>query len=64
MKHFVSHTNPMRAQYDAKAAYTATHFAWSYEQVDDKGGVGTITLNRPERKNRSAVQYDCHVRIL
>jgi enoyl-CoA hydratase/carnithine racemase len=51
MKHFVSPTNPMRTQFNAKAAYIATHFAWSYEQVDDKGGVGTITLNRPERKN-------------
>ena len=51
MKHFVSHSNPMRAQFNAKAGYTATHFAWSYVQVDDKGGVGTITLNRPERKN-------------
>jgi enoyl-CoA hydratase/carnithine racemase len=51
MKHFVSQTNPMRKQFDAKAAYKATHFAWSYEQVDEKGGVGTITLNRPERKN-------------
>ena len=51
MKHFVSQTNPMRAQFDAKAGYAAMHFAWGYEQVDDKGGVGTITLNRPERKN-------------
>lgn len=51
MKHFVSQTNPMRKQFDAKASYSATHFAWSYEQVDEKGGVGTITLNRPERKN-------------
>jgi enoyl-CoA hydratase/carnithine racemase len=51
MKHFVSQTNPMRKQFDAKAGYTATHFAWNYEQVDVKGGVGTITLNRPERKN-------------
>jgi enoyl-CoA hydratase/carnithine racemase len=51
MKHFVSPANPMRAQFNAKAGYSATHFAWSYEQVDDKGGVGTITLNRPERKN-------------
>ena len=51
MKHFVSQTNPMRKQFDAKAGYSATHFAWSYEQVDEKGGVGTITLNRPERKN-------------
>jgi enoyl-CoA hydratase/carnithine racemase len=51
MKHFVSPANPMRVQFDAKASYKATHFAWSYEQVDGKGGVGTITLNRPERKN-------------
>ena len=51
MKHFVSQTNPMRKQFDAKSDYTASHFAWSYEQVDEKGGVGTITLNRPERKN-------------
>jgi hypothetical protein len=56
MKHFVSPTNPMRKQFDAKANYKATHFAWSYEQVDineeERGGVGTITLNRPERKTR------------
>ena len=51
MKHFVSQTNPMRAQFDVKAGYAANHFAWGYEQVDEKGGVGTITLNRPERKN-------------
>jgi enoyl-CoA hydratase/carnithine racemase len=30
----------------ALAAYRATHFAWACE-----GGVATITLNRPERKN-------------
>jgi enoyl-CoA hydratase/carnithine racemase len=46
MKHYIGAANPMRAQFQAKAAYTATHFAWSFE-----GGVGTITLNRPERKN-------------
>ena len=51
MKHFVSHSNPMRSQFEAKAAYQARHFAWSYEHVDEKGGVGTVTLNRPERKN-------------
>ena len=29
-----------------QAGYRAEHFLWSVE-----GGVGTITLNRPERKN-------------
>jgi len=46
MKHYIGAGNPMRAQFEAKAAYKAEHFAWSFE-----AGVGTITLNRPERKN-------------
>ncbi|WP_198087758.1 enoyl-CoA hydratase family protein [Variovorax sp. E3] len=46
MKHYIGAGNPMRAQFEAKAAYKAEHFAWSYDN-----GVGTITLNRPERKN-------------
>jgi enoyl-CoA hydratase/carnithine racemase len=46
MKHFIGPTNPMRAQFEAKAGYTARHFAWAFD-----AGVGTITLNRPERKN-------------
>ena len=46
MKHYIGAGNPMRAQFDAKAGYTARHFSWSFED-----GVGTITLNRPERKN-------------
>jgi enoyl-CoA hydratase/carnithine racemase len=46
MKHFISAGNPMRPQFDATAAYAAQHFAWDFHQ-----GVGTITLNRPERKN-------------
>ncbi|SCX71852.1 enoyl-CoA hydratase family protein [Variovorax sp. EL159] len=46
MKHYIGASNPMRAQFEAKAAYKAEHFAWHYE-----AGVGTITLNRPERKN-------------
>ena len=46
MKHYISAANPMRAQFDARAGYTARHFAWSFD-----AGVGTITLNRPERKN-------------
>jgi enoyl-CoA hydratase/carnithine racemase len=46
MKHYIGAGNPMRAQFEAKAPYVAKHFAWSYE-----AGVGTVTLNRPERKN-------------
>jgi enoyl-CoA hydratase/carnithine racemase len=46
MKHFISPTNPMRAQFDAKAHYQARHFSWAFAD-----GVGTVTLNRPERKN-------------
>ena len=46
MKHFIGPVNPMRAQFEPKAAYAARHFAWTYED-----GVGTVTLNRPERKN-------------
>ncbi|MEZ2294273.1 enoyl-CoA hydratase family protein [Variovorax sp. RCC_210] len=46
MKHYIGAGNPMRAQFEPKAAYKAEHFAWSYDN-----GIGTITLNRPERKN-------------
>ena len=46
MKHYIGGGNPMHAQFEAKAGYTATHFQWAYED-----GVGTVTLNRPERKN-------------
>ncbi|MGH6626373.1 MAG: enoyl-CoA hydratase family protein [Burkholderiaceae bacterium] len=46
MKHYIGAANPMRAQFDAKAGYQARHFAWAFE-----AGVGTVTLNRPERKN-------------
>ena len=46
MKHTISPTNPMRAQFHPLAGYTARHFAYSYQT-----GVATITLNRPERKN-------------
>jgi enoyl-CoA hydratase/carnithine racemase len=46
MKHYIGAGNPMRAQFEAKAPYVAKHFAWNYE-----AGVGTVTLNRPERKN-------------
>jgi enoyl-CoA hydratase/carnithine racemase len=46
MKHYIGAGNPMRAQFDAKAGYMAAHFAWRFDD-----GVGTVTLNRPERKN-------------
>jgi len=46
MKHYIGAGNPMHARYDASASYQAQHFAWHCE-----GGVGTVTLNRPERKN-------------
>lgn len=46
MKHYIGAGNPMHAQFEPKAAYAARHFAWGFAE-----GVGTITLNRPERKN-------------
>jgi enoyl-CoA hydratase/carnithine racemase len=46
MKHYIGQSNPMRAQFDAMAGYQAQHFAYAFE-----GGVATLTLNRPERKN-------------
>lgn len=46
MKHYIGAGNPMHAQFEPKAAYQAKHFAWAFDH-----GVGTITLNRPERKN-------------
>jgi enoyl-CoA hydratase/carnithine racemase len=46
MKHFIGASNPMRPQFDTTATYAAQHFAWGFVE-----GVGTITLNRPERKN-------------
>ena len=46
MKHYIGASNPMRGQFEATAPYQARHFAWHCE-----GAVGTITLNRPERKN-------------
>jgi enoyl-CoA hydratase/carnithine racemase len=45
MKHYIGPNNPMRAQFEPRPLPGA-HFAWSFED-----GVGTITLNRPERKN-------------
>jgi enoyl-CoA hydratase/carnithine racemase len=46
MKHYISSTNPMRSQFDAKASYVAKHFAYSCHK-----GIATITLNRPDKKN-------------
>ena len=46
MKHYIGTANPMHAQFDALAAYEARHFAYAFN-----GGVATLTLNRPERKN-------------
>lgn len=46
MKHYIGERSPMRAQFNPLAGYTAKHFAWSFAD-----GVGTVTLNRPERKN-------------
>ncbi len=46
MKHYIGPNNPMHAQFNALAAYEARHFAYAFA-----GGVATLTLNRPERKN-------------
>ena len=46
MKHYIGPTNPMHAQYSLQGGYSARHFAWSFDN-----GVGTLTLNRPDRKN-------------
>jgi enoyl-CoA hydratase/carnithine racemase len=46
MKHYISSTNPMRSQFDAKASYAAKHFSYACHK-----GIATITLNRPDKKN-------------
>ncbi|MDP2065947.1 MAG: enoyl-CoA hydratase family protein [Burkholderiaceae bacterium] len=46
MKHYMAAGNPMQAQFSAKGSHAARHFAWHFDH-----GVGTVTLNRPERKN-------------
>jgi enoyl-CoA hydratase/carnithine racemase len=46
MKHYIRSSNPMRGQFSPRAPYSAQHFAWTFAD-----GVGTITLNRPDRKN-------------
>ncbi len=57
MKHNIGAGNPMREQFEAKAPYTARHFAWTYAD-----GVGTVTLNRPERKNPLTFQSYAELR--
>ena len=59
MKHFIGAGNPMRSQFAATQAYAAQHFAWSFHE-----GVGTITLNRPERKNPLTFDSYCELRNL
>jgi len=46
MNHYINEANPMGVQFGKTSAYAAKHFKWDY--LD---GVGTITLNRPDRKN-------------
>jgi len=46
MKHYITDSNPMRAQFSALANYQARHFSYTFD-----AGVATLTLNRPERKN-------------
>ncbi|MFI5444110.1 enoyl-CoA hydratase family protein [Polaromonas sp. UC242_47] len=46
MKHYITASNPMHAQFNAMGNYQARHFAYSFDH-----GVATLTLNRPERKN-------------
>jgi enoyl-CoA hydratase/carnithine racemase len=46
MKHYISPNNPMREQFSAQAAYSATHFSYAY-----RDGVATVRLNRPDKKN-------------
>jgi len=46
MKHTIGKDSPMFSRFEATAPYQACHFAWQCE-----GAVGTVTLNRPERKN-------------
>ncbi len=59
MKHYLGASNPMRGQFEPKAGYRAEHFAWSFAD-----GVGTVTLNRPERKNPLTFDYYAEMRDL
>ncbi|WCM87728.1 enoyl-CoA hydratase family protein [Acidovorax sp. NCPPB 3576] len=57
MKHYISAGNPMRPQFEPQAPYAARHFAWQFDR-----GVGTITLDRPERKNPLTFQSYAELR--
>ena len=57
MKHFIGASNPMREQFNPQASYVAEHFAWSFAD-----GVGTVTLNRPDRKNPLTFQSYAELR--
>ncbi|SDE03467.1 Enoyl-CoA hydratase/carnithine racemase [Paracidovorax valerianellae] len=57
MKHYISAGNPMRPQFEPREPYTAQHFAWHFDR-----GVGTITLDRPERKNPLTFQSYAELR--
>jgi enoyl-CoA hydratase/carnithine racemase len=46
MKHYITSSNPMRAQFSAQQSYSAKHFAYAFD-----AGIATITLNRPDKKN-------------
>lgn len=59
MKHFIGAGNPMRGQFTSTQDYQAQHFAWSFHE-----GIGTITLNRPERKNPLTFDSYCELRNL
>ena len=48
MKHYITASNPMRPQFAPKGTFAAQHFGWHFDAAT---GVGTLTLNRPERKN-------------
>ena len=57
MKHYIGASNPMREQFNPQASYVAEHFAWSFTD-----GVGTVTLNRPDRKNPLTFQSYAELR--
>lgn len=46
MKHYIQASNPMHSQYGALGGYAPRHFSHAFA-----GGVATISLNRPDRKN-------------
>src|SRR3990167_4407078 len=57
MKHYIGASNPMREQFNPQASYVAEHFAWSFTD-----GVGTVTLNPPDRKNPLTFQSYAELR--